>query len=251
MEVTLRREDLSLHWFDGRFSLVFPAEGECRVIIPTIAPLDEQLLPLFLPHASRVHTRHFRPDDLITGFDVHRFRADDAVTALLSTTRKNPVYWSQSDSFPLGGPRSRYEELDVPVNVGESVDLLGYELRTAAVEPGGEVVLLTVWRVRDSFRQSDGEPLFPELVAFSHVLGPDGSVVGQEDRLDVPSWHWQPGDAFVQLHRFTIESGLSPGRYSLEVGFYTRDELIRLPVIVDHEGVDDRILLQPVEVAGG
>ncbi|MGD2177577.1 MAG: glycosyltransferase family 39 protein, partial [Anaerolineae bacterium] len=66
MEVTLHRDDLSLRWFDGRYSLVFPAGGESRVVIPTIAPLDAALLPLFMPQASLVHTERLRPDDLIT-----------------------------------------------------------------------------------------------------------------------------------------------------------------------------------------
>lgn len=251
MEIALHREDLSLRWFDGRHSLVFPAAEDCRVIVPTIAPLDEALVPLFAPGASHMHTERFRPQDLINGLDVYRFRADDGLAALLPAIRENPVYWSPLDSFPLGDPTSRYETLGFPVNVGDSVNLIGYDLQTPTVKPGGEVVLLTVWRVRDSFRSGEGEPLHSELVAFSHVLGPDGRVVGQEDRLDVPCWHWQPGDAFVQLHRFAVEPDISPGRYSLEVGFYTRDELGRLLLIVDGDALDDRILLQPLEVTGG
>jgi hypothetical protein len=256
MEVTLHREDLSLRWFDGRHALVFPAEGQIRVIIPAIAPLDEVLTPLFMPHASLLHTERFRPDDLITRFDVYRFLGDDALAALLPTVRDGvPVFWSSSDAFPATRPRTTYESLDLPVNLGEVVDLLGYDLLTTTVEPGGEVVLLTAWRVRDAdlateARQMVGEPLTPELVAFTHALAPDGSIVGQRDRLDVPSWHWRPGDVFVQLHRFAMASDISPGPYSLEVGFYTREGSRRLPVIVDDASVDDRILLQPLEVTG-
>jgi hypothetical protein len=64
----------------------------------------------------------------------------------------------------------------------------------------------------------------------------------------VPSWHWQPGDAFVQLHRFPVDAKTTPGLYHLEVGIYTREDLARLPVSVDDTALDDRVLLSPVEI---
>jgi len=249
MEVTLRRDDLSLRWFDGRYSLIFPAAGESRVVIPSIAPLDQALSPLFTPHASLVHTEHFRPDDLVTRFDVYCFNAEDALAALMPNMGVAPVFWSSSETFPVGQPRSAYEPLALPVNLGGIVDLVGYDLQTSTVEPGGEIVLLTAWRVRDAFRSAQDGGFNAELIAFTHALDPDGAVVGQVDRLDVPSWHWQPGDAFVQLHRFPIESNLAPGLYPLEVGFYTREGFKRFPVTVDGDTIDDRILLRPVEVS--
>ncbi len=250
MEITLHRDDLSLRWFDGRHALVFPDSPESRVVIPTIAPLDEVLSPFFTSHAHRLHSRRFRPDDLIEGFDVYRFDGEHALTALLSTAGDNPLFWSPSDTYPVGRPRSTYEPLNGPVNVGGVVDLLSYDLRTPTVEPGGQIVLLAVWRVRDTVQRAPHAPLASELVAFTHLLDSGGSVVGQRDRLDVPSWHWQPGDAFVQLHRFPVKDDLSPGSYSLEIGFYARGDATRLPVVVGDTLVDDRILLRPVEVVG-
>jgi len=250
MEITLRRDDLSLRWFDGRRALVFPASQESRLVIPTIAPLDELFSPFFTPHAVRLHSQRFRPDDLIKGFDVYRFDADDALAALLSTTGDSPVFWSPADTFPADRPRSIYELIDVPVNVGGVINLVGYDLRTPTVEPGGEILLLTIWRVRDAIQPAPDGPVTSELVAFTHLLDPGGSVVGQRDRLDVPSWHWRPGDAFVQLHRFPVDDDLSPGSYNLQVGFYKREDAARLPVVVDDTAVDDRILLRPVEVTG-
>lgn len=241
MEIMLRRDDLSLRWFDGRFALVFPAERETRVIIPSIARLDETLRPVFEEHASLVHTEHFRGDDLIRRFDVYQFDAHRAMATLLPEVNDRPVYWSASDAFPADALQAGYEPLSLPVNVGDAVELLGYDLRTPLVEPGGGVELLTVWRVR--------ERLASEVVLFTHLLDHSGEVVGQIDRLDVPSWHWRPGDAFVQLHRFQIDAQASAGLHHVEVGVYTRDDLARLPVIVDGSEVDDRILLSPIEVA--
>ena len=240
VEITLHRDDLSLCWFDGRFALVLPLEGEARVIVPTIAPLDEVLEPLFQEHASHIHTEYLRPDDLIPRFDVYRFDASGALASFLAAVKDNPVYWCPFDAFPADEPQAAYEPLTLPVDVGDVIELAGYDLRTPVVGPGGEVELLTVWRVR--------APFAPEAVTFAHLLDHNGHIVGQMDRLDVPSWHWRSGDAFVQLHRFQVDANAPPGLYHLEVGIYTRENLTRLPILVDGVAVDDRILLQPVEV---
>ena len=105
---------------------------------------------------------------------------------------------------------------------------------------GEEVELLTVWRVR--------QPLDAEAVAFVHLLGPDGAPLAQSDRLDTPSWSWREGDAFVQLSRFTVPPGTAAGLYALELGIYTREDLSRLPIVVDGTRAGDSVLLQPFEV---
>jgi hypothetical protein len=81
-----------------------------------------------------------------------------------------------------------------------------------------------------------------------HALDGKNVVVGQEDRLDAPAWNWRSGDIFAQLHRFRMDADASPGLYQLEVGMYTDHDLARLPIIVDGTSIDDRILLQPLEI---
>ena len=54
----------------------------------------------------------------------------------------------------------------------------------------------------------------------------------------------------MQVHRFPVEAAATPGLYHLEVGIYTREDLARLPVLVNGTAVDDRALLSPVEVVG-
>jgi 4-amino-4-deoxy-L-arabinose transferase-like glycosyltransferase len=239
-ETTLRRNDLALRWFDGRFSLVFPVEGESRVIVPAIAPLDEALEPIFEEHGSHIHTEYLRPDDLIPRFDVYRFDAASALAAFLPLVKDPPVYWSPSDVFSADEPQAAYEPLVLPVDVGGVVELISYDLRTPVIGPGEVMELLTVWRVRAHFP--------PEAIIFTHLLDHDGQVVGQMDLLSVPSWHWQPGDVFVQLHRFPVDASAPPGLYHLEVGIYTHKDLTRLPVIANSVEIDDRVLLRPVEV---
>jgi hypothetical protein len=81
-----------------------------------------------------------------------------------------------------------------------------------------------------------------------HVLDGAGTVVAQDDRLDVPAWDWQPGDSFVQLHRCTLRADLLPGRYAVALGIAVFDGETRLPVLAGGEPLDERLFLAPVEV---
>ena len=242
MEMSLRRDDLSLRWFDGRYALTFPSSGEGRVIIPSAAPLDPALAPLMMSHGSRLHSERFRGDDLVTGFDVYRFDSEQALADVLRSVRDNPAAWSISTTFPEDAPTTVYQTLDLPAALDGMVSLLGYNLRTPTIECGGEIELLTVWQVHEN--------VVPEMVAFVHLLGADGQIIGQLDRLDVPSWHWEPGDAFVQLHRFPVDADVRAGVYPLSVGLYQREDSRRLPIMMEDVVVGDRILLRPVEVVG-
>jgi hypothetical protein len=87
-----------------------------------------------------------------------------------------------------------------------------------------------------------------ELVLFTHALDESGGVAGQEDRLDAPAWDWEAGDVVAQIHRFALPGDAEPGAYPLQVGAYRRGQSGRLPVLVDGQPVDDRILLRPLEV---
>ena len=79
---------------------------------------------------------------------------------------------------------------------------------------------------------------------------PARPVLAQQDMLDVPSYYWLPGDAFAQVHRFTIPADSHPGTYPLEVGLYTLDDQKRLPVL-DAAGkpVGDHVTIGSISVA--
>jgi hypothetical protein len=143
-------------------------------------------------------------------------------------------------------------DLALPVDFAGALQLVGYDLRTPQVAPGGTVELITLWRV------TDPQPLRPrnlsnaeeDLVLFTHALDGTGTIVGQEDRLDAPAWDWQVGDTVAQIHRFALPADLPAGPVALEVGVYRRADLVRLPVLVGGNVTGDRVLLQSVEVVG-
>ena len=120
----------------------------------------------------------------------------------------------------------------LPVRFGESADLIGYE----AKRTGDQLTLITYWRVGD---RSEAP-----LQLFAHALGADGSLVAQEDRLDVPAYGWRSGDLFAQINRLTLPDPTAT--VSVAVGFYEPDSGTRLPVLVNGARYDDRLWLAEV-----
>ena len=210
----VHRRDLSLRWFDAQRALVFPDEARSAarslLIVPPNTPLAPELAGwLDLRKLERVN---LRPDDIDPYFDVFEWNPRDAFARLTSKTQIIVV-----------GDRS----LDLPVSFG-AVELDAYELPTRTIAPGGAVTLLTVWRVNAPiYLQTTVGGYGRSVAIFVQLLDAANTIIGQEDRLDAPAWNWSAGDAFAQLHRFTIKPDTPPGNYMLHVGMYRRDTLER------------------------
>ncbi|MGD2145315.1 MAG: glycosyltransferase family 39 protein [Anaerolineae bacterium] len=230
----LQREDLSLRWCDARRALVFPDATRALLVLPSNTPLAVHLdRELQLQLAERVH---LRPDDIDPTFDVYEWYPSVALSGFETT----------QPGATAAGDRA----LDLPVSVGGAVELVAYELLEETVRPGGTVTLATIWRVLSpgALGPVPADAYGHTATVFVHALDGTNRIIGQEDRLDAPAWNWRAGDAFVQLHRFQIDAHAPPGRYPLEVGLYTNHDMARLPIIVDGEVIDDRVLLQPLEI---
>jgi len=233
-EMRLQRDDLSLRWFDARRAIVFPDTSCSLLIVPPNAPLAPYLAGrLNLQHAERVL---LRPDDIDPYFDVFEW---------------NPKVAFSSSSKSLAGIVTAGDELlNLPVNLGGALVLVGYDLPAQTVRPGETVTLVTAWRVLDpsALGAVPAHSYGRAAVIFVHLLDAADTVIGQEDRLDAPAWNWHAGDVFMQLHRVQVAPDVLPDSYRLQVGVYTRPDMNRLPVLVDGVAVDDHIFLQPVGV---
>ncbi len=230
-EMRLRRTDLTLHWFDARRALVLPDTSRSLFILPPNTPLN----PYF---AERLDLRliervNLRVGDVDPYFDVFEWRPPAVLDRFVA-----PAVLTAT----AGGGT-----VTLPVSFG-AVELVAYDVPERRIVSGGTVTVVTVWRVLDP----EVLPAPPHVygraaVIFVHALGADNTLVGQEDRLDAPAWNWRAGDWIVQLHRFPVEA--PPGPYYLEVGLYNREDVQRLPVLVNGAVVDDHVLLgQGVEV---
>lgn len=160
MELTLRRDDLALRYFNPAESLILPAPagGAARVVRPAILPLAPALEAITGPWL--IIAERAAPG---RQFALYRY---EATPKLIPTV-------------PLS------------LDFGEELRLLGYDVNPGCADVTAPCELVTYWRV---LAQSDG----PRRI-FLHLVGPNGQVAAQDDRLGAPAQYWRPGDVVVQL----------------------------------------------------
>jgi hypothetical protein len=113
---------------------------------------------------------------------------------------------------------------------GDTAELLGYDVQRT----DRDLRLITYWRA--------GDRIVTPLQMFVHVLGPDGSIVAQQDRLDVPAYGWRTGDVIAQIQHIDLPRDLANGAVAL--GLYNPDTNTRLSVTVKGETTDRLVLTQ-------
>ena len=115
-----------------------------------------------------------------------------------------------------------------PAKFGAAAELLGYDLKSTVQG----TTLLTYWRA--------GDQISTPLQMFVHVLGPEGSIIAQQDQLDAPPAGWRAGDLIAQVTRF--DQALAP-EDKLAIGLYNPDSGERL-LAVSGDQVVDQVLLK-------
>ena len=233
-DMRIQRDDLSLAWFDARRAMLLPSAEQGILILPTNTPLDPEFrdwVPVSSAERIVVH-----PEDVDPYFYVLRLRPDETWDAITS----------QLNGQTIAAPNA----LVLPVNLGDAVELVGYEVVQPVASPGETVTVITAWRVLDPAALGPDLPQHYGRGAriFVHLIDGTGQLVSQEDRLDAPAWNWRPGDRFVQVHRIAIDPTSTPGSYWLALGMYTGPDQARLPVLDGDESVGDHIVLQSIEV---
>jgi hypothetical protein len=113
---------------------------------------------------------------------------------------------------------------------GDTAELLGYDVQPI----DRDLKLITYWRA--------GDDVVTPLQMFVHVLGSDGSIVAQQDRLDVPAYGWRSGDLIAQIHRIELPSDLENG--AVAIGLYNPAAGTRLPVTFNGETTDHLLLTE-------
>ena len=93
-----------------------------------------------------------------------------------------------------------------------------------------ELELLTIWRVAEPLDlpptpvianpPPPGVYSGPRLKVFAHLLAADGEQVTGDDGLWVDPLTLQPGDYFLQVHRFTLPPDAPAGPYGVRLGLY-------------------------------
>ena len=125
-----------------------------------------------------------------------------------------------------------------PVTFDQAVTLIG--LQTSIVDR--TLIVQSAWRVDGA-----GKPVSTAI--FMHLIGADGQIAAQDDRLGVPPHTWQPGDEFVQVHRIPLAQA-APGKYALKLGLYNRADNARWAA-TDQSGANlgDAVGVTTIEVS--
>ncbi|MCZ7666295.1 MAG: hypothetical protein M5U34_03135 [Chloroflexi bacterium] len=200
-------------WFDARRALIWPHGQGATPSSPAPPPH-----PAFAPWLEHLTSQSLRPDDLDATFSLYRLHPPPPLPT------------------------------DPRANFNDAVQLLDAAWLETAVAPGETAELLTFWRVTDPAKIG---PIHPpadatDTVFFTQILRPEGTVLSQHDSLDAPSWAWQTGDIFAQIHSLPIPPDTPPGVYQIISGVYDRLTLERLPTL-DQNGqpLDSFTPIQP------
>jgi hypothetical protein len=123
--------------------------------------------------------------------------------------------------------------------------LLGFDLPEQIWHPGDVVPVTLYWQAT--------VPTQSEAKVFLHLYDANGNLGPQSDgwafRGTRPPHTWYPGEIVFDPRPLALPTDLQPGQYSLEVGLYNPDGVVRLPAYRD--GVrqhEDRVLLTVIEV---
>ncbi len=129
----------------------------------------------------------------------------------------------------------------VGLELGDRVELLGYDLSGSSVAPGETFELTLYWRALTEMTR--------EYTVFTHLLAPDGSMTGQQDNQPVagayPTTLWVPGEVVADTYEISVRPEAPCAEHRLEVGMYVPDTGTRLPV-AGRPG--DAVFLQHVRV---
>jgi hypothetical protein len=130
--------------------------------------------------------------------------------------------------------------------LGQQIRFLGYDLAAEAVHAGAPLSFTLYWQAL--------KPLDTSYTVFTHLLGPDNQIVGQQDNVpqrgSYPTTRWSVGEVVADSYEFIVDPEAAPGRYPLEIGMYRAEDVTRLPV-TDAAGLRqpyDRILLPEIAV---
>ncbi len=215
-------------WFDARSAFIFP-QGQADLTLINVAQ-DDQPAPL----DSRLIEDLFPVVEPITSTNTVY-----SATHLISSLNTRLITLTHAEvSWPIGLPIS--SAVSLPVAFDDRLELIGYDVRKAIVQPGKNIRLTTYWRALD-------RGLDP-LSFFVHVLDEQGHIVAQWDGYNYTPQYVQPGDIIVQVHFIPIPANFPVGRYRLQLGLYQSLTGERIPITIDGQPLADRIWLQSIEV---
>jgi len=142
---------------------------------------------------------------------------------------------------------------DLRYRLGDSIELLGYDVDREAYLAEEQVKLTLYWRAIE--RLEDEHVVFTHILGETHNPATGNPLWGQVDRMpvhgDYPTTSWAPGDVIVDPYPITIDPNTPPGKYGLEVGMYSPYTGERLLVYNQNgQASGNHIILGYIQVRG-
>jgi hypothetical protein len=199
-------------WFDGH-----------DLTMPINAP----------PGIYRVEVHFFDPDaqQLLPAIDLHRHAAlgDDFVLGYVL----------------VGKPPPLRQPLSPAAELGKEATLLGAEVEPAtAVQRGTTMKIHLDWQAMRA--------IHIDYTTFVHLLGPDGTLVAQQDKQPLdgffPTSRWLPGQTVADTYQLALPVDAPLGQYTLQVGLYNLASGQRLPVLRGGKAVGDSVTVTTFQV---
>jgi hypothetical protein len=139
--------------------------------------------------------------------------------------------------------------MDVVLSTGDgqpNLRLLGYDLASTSVEPGGSFELTLYWKTLSRMERV--------YSVFNHLVAPGGTLLTQQDGWPQQgTYHtsqWLPGEVVEDHYTIRVPQNGPAGEYKLRVGMYDAATGERLLIAVDGTPVPGRYVeLTPVTVA--
>ncbi|MFO7682401.1 MAG: hypothetical protein R6X34_20380, partial [Chloroflexota bacterium] len=118
-------------------------------------------------------------------------------------------------------PRTTMPDTFTPLDLilGDTIEILGYEMGKTAVEIGAETHLTLAWQ--PILRQAQDTNLQSPISLFAHLVGTDGEIYAQQDLAVTP----QPEGITLTQLRLTPRPGAPPGDYAVMLGAYGSEPL--------------------------
>lgn len=102
------------------------------------------------------------------------------------------------------------------VHLGDAIHLRGYRLEPLSAAPGDALLLTLYWEAT--------RPIADDYTVFTHLIGPSGELVTQQDNPPVrgtrPTSSWAGGERVTDTYELVLPADAPLGEYALSVGMY-------------------------------
>ena len=113
------------------------------------------------------------------------------------------------------------------VNLGNQVELLGYDLDRTSAKPGESLLLTLYWQALTAMDAG--------YTVFTHLLDGESRIWGQQDSVPkagtYPTTLWVEGEVVADEYEIVVKPDAPPGQYVIEVVMYLAQSGERLPVL--------------------